>query len=96
MKIFSNEKLVERDVDFTKWETFNGDYVEISEVGSSYIERSMDALEWYMERYPNHKNYSIWKHYMEAFEEELTLREYETEFEKDSKTDFYSEIKMPV
>ncbi|MBE5962112.1 MAG: hypothetical protein E7256_12165 [Lachnospiraceae bacterium] len=77
MKIFTNELLKEEELDFTRWETFNGDYVDISMVGTPYIERCMDMLEQFMERYPAHKNYPIWKQYMEIFEDELQSRETE-------------------
>ncbi len=96
MKIFSNNILRERDLDYTRWETFNGDYVKISEVSSSYIERSMDALEWHMQRYPSNINYPVWKHYMQVFEDELLSREYEEDLEEIAKERYYSKVGMPV
>ena len=75
MKIFTNEVFKEDDIDYTRWETFNGDYVNISEVGSAYIERCLDTLELFAERYPNHPNYSIWIRYMDIFEQELVNRD---------------------
>lgn len=75
MKIFTNESLQENRVDYSRWETFNGDYVTITNVGSGYIERSIDMLEQYMQRYPNHVNCPIWQRYIKAFEDEVTKRE---------------------
>lgn len=75
MRIFKNKVLNESDMDFTMWETFNGDYVNISMVSSSYLERSMDLLEQFMDKYPNHVNYGIWMQYVEKLEEELISRE---------------------
>lgn len=71
MRIFTNEVLREDEMDYTRWETFNGDYVNVSEVGNAYIERCLDMLEQFSERYPNHPNYAIWKRYMDIFEQEL-------------------------
>lgn len=96
MRIFSNETLQEREMDYTRWETFNGDYIKISDVGTSYIERSMDALEWHMQKYPMSSNYPIWKHYMEVFEDELLCREYEEELQDLEEKRYYSKIGMPV
>lgn len=76
MRIFTNEILDENDIDFTRWQTVNGDYVRITEVGTAYIERSLDYLAIYSERYPNHPNYSIWQHYIGLFEQELLEREF--------------------
>ena len=75
MRIFTNESLPEEDVDFTRWETFNGDYVNVSEVGSTYIERCLDMLALFTERYPKHPNYLIWQRYIRVFEQELLDRD---------------------
>jgi hypothetical protein len=75
MRIFTNEVLQEDDLDYTRWETFNGDYVNVSEVGSAYIERCLDTLAIFTERYPNHPNYSIWMQYTRIFEQELFSRD---------------------
>lgn len=75
MRIFTNETLQENEIDYTRWETFNGDYVNISEVGSTYIERCLDALAYYSERYPAHPNYQIWQRYIFVFERELLNRD---------------------
>lgn len=75
MKIFTNESVQESMIDFTRWETTNGDYISITDVGSGYIERSMDMLEQFIERYPNHVNQRIWERYRQAFEDEVLSRE---------------------
>lgn len=75
IKIFTNEALKKEDIDFTQWETFNGDYVKIAEVGASYIERCLDMLAYFMQRYPKHVNYGIWKQYVYVLERELVDRE---------------------
>lgn len=75
MRIFTNEVLQEDDLDYTRWETFNGDYVSVTEVGSAYIERCLDTLAMFAERYPNHPNYSIWTRYIRIFEQELMSRD---------------------
>lgn len=75
MRIFTNEVLEGDDVDYTRWETFNGDYVNITEVGRAYIERCLDTLALYTERYPNHPNYLIWMRYTKVFEHELLSRD---------------------
>lgn len=75
MKIFSNDLIHEGKMDFTKWETANGDYVNIKDVGDAYLERSMDTLERYIEKYPNHANQHVWQRYIQAFENEVTNRE---------------------
>lgn len=74
MRIFTNEALKEEDLDYTRWETFNGDYVNVSEVGTTYIERCLDMLALFAARYPKHPNYLIWLRYMGIFEEELLMR----------------------
>ncbi len=75
MRMFTNEALQEEELDYTRWETFNGDYINISEVGSTYIERCLDTLALFAERYPDHPNYSIWMRYTTIFEEELVKRD---------------------
>ena len=75
MRIFTNEALPEDELDYTRWETFNGDYINVSFVGSTYIERCLDTLALFAARYPNHPNYPIWMRYTTVFEEELLRRD---------------------
>lgn len=75
IKIFTNEILKEEKQDYSRWQTVNGDYVEITMVGNTYIERCLDMLAQFSERYPNHPNYGIWQRYIQHFEEELFSRD---------------------
>lgn len=76
MKIFTNEIINKEDLDYSRWETYNGDYVDITTVSTAYLERSMDMLEQYMKKYPKHTNYPIWQKYVESLEEEYLSREF--------------------
>lgn len=78
MRIFTNETVNEDELDFTRWETFNGDYINVSEVGNAYIERCLDTLAFYSAYYPKHPNYPIWVRYTKIFEMELLSRDPET------------------
>ncbi len=74
IKIFTNDALKEEVLDYSRWQTLNGDYVEISTVGNTYIERCLDMLAQFSEKYPNHPNFVIWQRYIQQFEEELFSR----------------------
>jgi len=72
IEIFTNDALKEKVQDYSRWQTLNGDYVEIATVGN--IERCLDMLAQFSQKYPNHPNYDIWECYIQHFEEELFSR----------------------
>lgn len=74
IKIFTNDALQKEVQDYSRWETLNGDYVVISTVGNTYIERCLDMLAQFSEKYPSHPNFDIWQRYIQQFEEELLSR----------------------
>lgn len=74
IQIFTNDALKEEVQDYSRWQTLNGDYVAISTVGNTYIERCLDMLAQFSQKYPSHPNYDIWQCYIQHFEEELYSR----------------------
>ncbi|HCL03380.1 MAG TPA: hypothetical protein DHW61_13400 [Lachnoclostridium phytofermentans] len=74
IEIFTNDALKEKVQDYSRWQTLNGDYVEIATVGNTYIERCLDMLAQFSQKYPNHPLYDIWERYIQHFEEELFSR----------------------
>ncbi len=75
MRIFTNEQLNEDELDYSRWETINGDYINISMVGTTYLERCLDLLAQFVEKYPKHRNIAIWLRYMNCLEDELLSRD---------------------
>lgn len=74
MRIFDMKPLSPTEVDFTNWETINGDKMLICRMRQEYIERLLGMLDSYLNRYPNHPNKDIWEQYIEVMEEELESR----------------------
>lgn len=74
MRIFDTKPLSPTEVDFTKWETINGDRMLICHMRQEYMERLLDMLDSYLLRYPGHPNRDIWEQYIEVMEEELESR----------------------
>lgn len=71
MKIFSNEVINMQDVDFSKCETLNGDYLDIAATKPKLLEKYISIFERYIQKYPHHVNYEIWKHYINVLENSL-------------------------
>ena len=51
MKIFSNEAIDIQDIDFTKCETLNGDYINISTTRPKLLEKYIGIFERYIQKY---------------------------------------------
>lgn len=75
MKIFTNETVNINDVDFTKCETLNGDYIDIATTRPKLLEKYIGIFERYMQKYPKHANYEIWKRYITVFEDSLLAQD---------------------
>lgn len=71
MRIFTNECIDINDIDFTKCETLNGDYIEIATSRPKLLEKYISIFEKYIQKYPKHANYEIWKKYISIFENSL-------------------------
>lgn len=74
MTIFTNASLDFNAMDFTKWQTINGDYLALEQARTEYIEKCLEQIYYYMERYPTHINYPIWREYATRIEYILALR----------------------
>lgn len=74
MEIFTNRTINPQSINYSEWQTLNGDYMYIHTARSEYIKNCIDVLEHYMERYPDHGNYQVWANYFDAFEIELETR----------------------
>lgn len=75
MKIFTNETVNINDVDFTKCETLNGDYINIATTRPKLLEKYIGIFERYMQKYPKHANYEIWKRYITVIEDSLLAQD---------------------
>lgn len=75
MKIFQNAELKADEMDYTQWETVNGDFIKICDMRTEYLERCIETLENYVNNYPHHKNSIIWEKYLDEMEEELAVRQ---------------------
>lgn len=75
MYIFSNQALHAENVDFSKWPTINGDSVVLETARSEYLERCLELLNYYMNRYVSHINYPVWEHYADVVEDILASRD---------------------
>lgn len=71
MRLFSNEALNVDDIDFTKCETLNGDYMDISNASPELLEKYISYFEVYIQKYPKHANHPIWKKYITILEDSL-------------------------
>lgn len=75
MRIFTNEIVNINDVDFTKCETLNGDYINIATTRPKLLEKYIGIFERYTQKYPKHANYEIWKRYISVLEDSLLAQE---------------------
>lgn len=75
MRIFTNEIVNINDVDFTKCETLNGDYINIATTRPKLLEKYIGIFERYTQKYPKHVNYEIWKRYISVLEDSLLAQE---------------------
>lgn len=75
MRIFTNETVDINDVDFTKCETLNGDYINIATTRPKLLEKYIGIFERYTQKYPKHANYEIWKRYISVLEDSLLAQE---------------------
>ena len=75
MRIFTNEIVNINDVDFTKCETLNGDYINIATTRPKLLEKYIGIFERYTQKYPKHANYEIWKRYLSVLEDSLLAQE---------------------
>lgn len=75
MRIFTNETVNINDVDFTKCETLNGDYINIATTRPKLLEKYIGIFERYTQKYPKHANYEIWKRYISVLEDSLLAQE---------------------
>ncbi|MBQ1687852.1 MAG: hypothetical protein II073_01065 [Lachnospiraceae bacterium] len=71
MKIFTNEIIDINDVDFTKCETLNGDFIDIATTRPNLLEKYISIFERYIQKYPKHANREIWQKYISVFETSL-------------------------
>lgn len=71
MKIFSNEVIDMQNVDFSKCETLNGDYLDIATTRPKLLEKYIGIFEKHIQKYPCHVNHEIWKHYINVLENSL-------------------------
>ena len=75
MRIFTNEIVNINDVDFTKCETLNGDYINIATTRPKLLDKYIGIFERYTQKYPKHANYEIWKRYISVLEDSLLAQE---------------------
>lgn len=75
MKLFSNTPIEAESTDFMKWETINGDALDLRNARPEYLECCMSTLLFYMDKYPCHINYQIWEEYLTQIEDLLALRD---------------------
>ena len=74
MRIFQDKGLDADEVDYSRWETVNGDSMGMRDMRTEYLERCIETLEYYAQRYPAHENREIWERYLDEMEDELALR----------------------
>lgn len=74
MNIFSNQVLHAELIDFSKWPTINGDSIVLENARSEYLEKCLELLNYYMNRYVSHINYPIWEQYADVVEDILASR----------------------
>lgn len=75
MNIFSEKVYRIEDVDLTKWETINGDYIILEKARPEYLSRCLEVLNDYMQRYSSHINYPVWEAYTTVIEDILCSKE---------------------
>lgn len=75
MTIFSNQVLHAEFIDFSKWPTINGDSIVLENARSEYLEKCLELLNYYMNRYVSHVNYPVWEQYADVVEDILASRE---------------------
>ncbi|MCR4803610.1 MAG: hypothetical protein K5895_11525 [Lachnospiraceae bacterium] len=56
MRLFTDESLDINEIDFTKCETLNGDFITIATTRPKLLEKYISIFEHYTEKYPNHVN----------------------------------------
>lgn len=71
MRIFSNETVDINEIDFSKCETLNGDYIDIATTRPKLLEKYIAIFERYIQKYPKHTNREIWQRYISVFEDSL-------------------------
>lgn len=74
MFVFSNQVLHPENIDFSKWATINGELIELETARSEYLERCLQILNYYMNRYVAHVNYPVWEQYADVVEDILVKR----------------------
>lgn len=71
MEIFNNVPINANTVDYTKWQTINGESLDIANMRIEYIDRCIDLLDNQIACKPYHVNVEVWKRYLAQFESKL-------------------------
>lgn len=74
MRIFSNQVLHAEDMDYSKWPTINGDSLILENARTEYLDKCLELLNQYLNRYTSHINYPIWEQYATVIEDILAKR----------------------
>lgn len=74
MHIFLNQVLHMESIDFSKWPTINGDDLRLEAARSEYLEKCLELLNKYMNKYSSHINYPVWEQYATVVEDILASR----------------------
>lgn len=75
MNIFSDQVLHMESIDFSHWFTISGDSLVLKDARTEYLEKCLETLNYYMNRYSSHINYPIWEEYTNVIEDLLVERD---------------------
>ena len=73
--IFENESIDYDDVDFSLWQTEDGEWIEIEELHDQEVTEAVYTLKQKLRLLPEHVNSDIWEEYLEVLLEEANHRE---------------------
>lgn len=73
--IFENESIDYDDVDFSLWQTEDGEWIEIEELDDQEVTEAVYTLKRKLRLLPEHVNSDIWEEYLEVLLEEANHRE---------------------
>lgn len=72
--IFENESIEAEDIDFQKWLTEDGEWMEIEELTDEEVMGAVYTLKRKLRLLPEHVNCDIWEEYLEVMLEEASSR----------------------
>lgn len=73
--IFENESIDFDAVDFTQWQTEDGEWVDIENLSDQEIMGAIYTLKRKLRLLPEHVNEDIWEEYLYVLQEEARERE---------------------